>query len=79
MFRVITQYRNCGSPLPIIERGPWHATQETARYWADILRAQGYAVDIEDQDANRLGNSNSSNPGSKNKDNELAAALAMMA
>lgn len=48
MYRVITKYHN-GSPRPIVERGPWHSTRETAEYWAEILRAQGYQTEVESQ------------------------------
>lgn len=49
MFRVITTYRAAGAQRPIVERGPWHQTQDTARYWADVLSGSGYVTKIESQ------------------------------
>lgn len=72
MFRVVTQYRN-GSARPVVERGPWHTSRETAENWADILREHGYAAHVETQngllDAGAGANDNS----------DLLDALASMA
>lgn len=72
MFRVVTQYRN-GSTRPVVERGPWHASRETAEYWAEILRAHGYAARIETQ--NGLPEAG----GNGNDNADLLDALASMA
>ena len=49
MYRVITKYRDSGSTRPIVEHGPWHNDHDTADYWAELLRAQGYVVEVESQ------------------------------
>lgn len=49
MYRVVTQYRDSGSARPVVERGPWHLSPETAEYWADQLRQRGYVVRVESQ------------------------------
>jgi len=49
VYRVITKYRDSGSSRPVVERGPWHSDHDTAEYWADILRALGYVVEIQSQ------------------------------
>ena len=69
MHRVITRYRN-GTARPIIERGPWHTSLETAETWQDLLRGMGYFVEIESQHGAMSG---------AGVDNELADALASMA
>lgn len=48
MYRVITQYRN-GTSRPVIERGPWHDSRETAENWAEILNQLGYQTRLESQ------------------------------
>lgn len=74
MYRVITKYRNGGASRPVIERGPWHPTQDLARFWADLLRESGYVTEIESQHSGHTldaagGNDNAA----------LAEALASMA
>lgn len=49
MYRVVTQYRDQGSPRPVVERGPWHPSRHSAEEWADLLRAIGYVVHVESQ------------------------------
>lgn len=73
MYRVVTTYRN-GSPRPVIERGPWHATQKIADDWAQILRSLGYAVFVEAQ--NGMVDAGGGEGGSND---DLMAALASMA
>ncbi len=75
MYRVITTYRDASATRPIIERGPWHATQELAHYWADVLRGSGYATRIESQ---RSGVDHGADAGG-NDNAALAEALASMA
>jgi hypothetical protein len=48
VHRVITRYRN-GTGRPIIERGPWHQSIDTARDWQALLREMGYFADVESQ------------------------------
>jgi hypothetical protein len=48
VHRVITRYRN-GTGRPIIERGPWHQSIDTARDWQALLREMGYFADLESQ------------------------------
>ena len=46
MYRVVTKYRdrrNCW----IVEAGPWHVSRDDAEDWSDMLRNQGYLVEIE--------------------------------
>ena len=70
MYRVITQYRN-GTSRPVIERGPWHDSRETAENWAEILSQMGYQTSLESQ----RGPISSS----ANDQHALADALASMA
>jgi hypothetical protein len=69
VYRVITKYRN-GTARPIVEHGPWHATRDTAEYWAEILNQRGYQTEIESQRGPEQGD---------NSNADLAAALAGMA
>jgi len=71
MYRVVTKYRDRGRARPVVERGPWHNTRQTAEYWADVLRNLGYIALIEAQQTS--GNSG------ENDNNALANALASMA
>lgn len=49
MYRVVTKYRDRGGARPIVERGPWHASRQTAEYWADVMRQLGYIALVETQ------------------------------
>lgn len=49
MYRVVTKYRDRGRARPIVERGPWHASRQSAEYWADVLRQLGYIALVEGQ------------------------------
>ncbi|MFV0371966.1 MAG: hypothetical protein ACK5JI_10070 [Azonexus sp.] len=74
MYRVVTTYRN-GSPRPVVERGPWHATQKIADDWAEILRGHGYVVYVETQS----GMIDAGGGTAANDNTDLMAALASMA
>lgn len=68
MYRVVTTHRVAGAKRPIVEHGPWHPTQDGAKYWADVLNGSGYVTKIESQ------------RGEVKEDNSaLADALASMA
>lgn len=71
MFRVVTKYRN-GTARPVVERGPWHTSRQTAEEWADTLRHLGYVVHVEAQHGLVDG-------GAKDDNAMLADALASMA
>ncbi len=73
MFRVVTKYSN-GSPRPVVERGPWHASKKTADEWCDALRRHGYIAHVETQSGHL---SNNEEEAASNDD--LMAALASMA
>lgn len=71
MFRVVTQYRDQGSPRPVVETGPWHESRQFAEEWAERLRTMGYVVHIQTQGKGAM---------AEQDDNHmLAAALANMA
>jgi len=77
VYRVVTKYRN-GSSHPVVERGPWHTSRETAEDWADSLRMHGYIVFIETQ--NGLIDGGMGGGGGGGDDNaDLLAALSSMA
>lgn len=71
MYRVVTKYRDRGGARPIVERGPWHASRQTAEYWADVMRQLGYIALVETQQG--IGS------GSDDDHSALADALASMA
>lgn len=74
MYRVVTKYRDRGRARPIVERGPWHASRQTAEYWADVMRQLGYIALVETQQGANLGSA------AEDDDNSaLADALASMA
>ncbi len=73
MFRVITKYQN-GGTRPVVEYGPWHESEETANFWAQSLKNQGYGVEVE----NHNKKTEAAAP-PKNDNADLAAALASMA
>jgi hypothetical protein len=75
VFRVVTKYNN-GSPRPIVERGPWHASKKIADNWCDALRRHGYIAHVETQ-SGLLNNPADDEEGGSNDD--LMAALASMA
>lgn len=73
MYRVVTKYRDRGRARPIVERGPWHASRQTAEYWADVMRELGYIALVESQQ------SGSGAGGDDDDHAALADALASMA
>ncbi len=71
MFRVVTKYRN-GTARPVVERGPWHPSRDTAQQWADALREHGYLTHLESQGG-------LIDSGLANDNADLMAALSSMA
>lgn len=71
VHRVVTDIRDHRGNR-ILELGPWHASQESAEFWADTLRGLGYKVTIERMDGGALA-------GAGVADTSLADALASMA
>lgn len=72
MYRVVTKYRDRGRARPIVERGPWHTSRQTAEYWADVMRQLGYIALVESQQGGGASNSDDDHAA-------LADALASMA
>lgn len=74
MYRVVTKYRDRGGARPIVERGPWHASRQTAEYWAEVMRQLGYIALVETQQGIGGGGG-----GDDDDHSALADALASMA